>query len=141
MTWRQKVSVSYLASRRVKCPSISEVGANNGTSLHTRPLQCLQGQNSFWPCDGRLNEELASKTLRAKPEVGREEESEESEGEDESNEVEEDEDDESEDCDEESEESPSLEDSEEEFEEEEESDDLLLFLPLAIPETSRKNNH
>lgn len=105
---------------------------------NTRPLQCLQGQNSFWPCDGRLNEELASETLRAKPEVGREEESEESEGEDESNEVEEDEDDESEDCDEESEESPLLEDSEEESEEEEESDDLLLFLPLAIPETSRK---
>ncbi len=41
MTWRQKVSVSYLASRRVKCPSISDVGANNGMSLQHPSLAML----------------------------------------------------------------------------------------------------
>jgi hypothetical protein len=103
---------------------------------NTRPLQWLQGQNSFTPCDGRRKEEAASETLGGEDEVEREEESDEVEREDESDEVEEEWDDESddssslEDCDEESEESPSLDDEdEEEFDVERV---LLLFLPLAI---------
>ncbi len=102
---------------------------------------------SFTPTDGRWNKEPTSDTLCAKDDVGREEESDEEELEDESDEVEEEWDDESddspslEDCDEESSESPSLEDKdseEEESEGNEESDVLLLFLPLAIPETIQK---
>ena len=99
-----------------------------------RGSECLQGQNVFWPCDGRRKKDAASETLCAKWEEGREAESDERE---------EDEDDECED-------SSSLEDSEkeslkeveeseeEESEEEEKSDDLLLFLPLAIPETMQE---
>lgn len=99
---------------------------------NTRPLQWLQGQNSFTPCDGRRKEDNASDTGGGEDEVERDEESDDRDEEsgEEWDEVDEEE---------WEEESSSLED--EESEEEDESDServLLLFLPLAMSATIQK---